>query len=494
MENSLDNFQIYFKIEANPELRIIGFGPECEVYGIDPKEVINKSFLDLVHEDDREAILKTQKAYKEYQVDIFDTFFRIQTPKFGLRKMQAIAQVVRDLKGNSLYYEGYIKDLTLRKSREETNVSTMNYLKNLAVQYQNVVDNVAIVAVTDKKGNIVHVNDLFMEISGYSRDELIGKNHRILKSGLHDKEFYQDLWKTIQDKKVWKGEICNKRKDGTLYWVFTTIAPILGPTGEVDKFLSIRYDITHEKLLHDEEVEKMTQQFMTEKLATVGEVTASIAHEINNPLTIIKAQAEKLLRRNDNLSEDIIKCAESISKTANRIQKIIESIRTLSRNTENDDLEWFPLHEVIEQSVEILKHKMIKNNVSFSQMHIPKNYCIYCYPGEITQVFTNLISNAFDAVAELPERWVDIRFIEYDDEIEVLVIDAGHGIPQEIAQKIMRPFFTTKKFGYGTGLGLSFSKKILKRHNTTLVYDESAKNTTFKIKLKLKKDKYLKAM
>lgn len=139
-------------------------------------------------------------------------------------------------------------------------------------------------AITDKYGTITYANDEFCRISKYSKDELIGKNHRILKSGFHQPEFYEVLWKIISSGKIWKGEIINKAKDGSYYWVKTAIVPILDDNDIPVEYISIRTDITKQKELQEKLIVAYQRNSKIDKLAVVGELTARITHDLKNPL------------------------------------------------------------------------------------------------------------------------------------------------------------------------------------------------------------------
>ena len=139
------------------------------------------------------------------------------------------------------------------------------------------LDQAAIVAVTDQRGVITYVNEKFCEISGYTRDELLGQDHRIINSGYHPKEFIRGLWRTIAQGQVWRGELRNRAKNGSIYWMDTTIVPLLNADGKPRQYLAIRSDITQRKAMEQQLADQAA-------LATLGEFAAVVAHEVRNPL------------------------------------------------------------------------------------------------------------------------------------------------------------------------------------------------------------------
>lgn len=350
------------------------------------------------------------------------------------------------------------------------------------INYKYSLDQAAIISFADVAGNITYANELFCEISQYEMHELIGKNHRILKSDVHDHEFYKDIWQKISSGKIWQGEICNRKKNGTLYWVFSTIIPNKDPSGKINQYISIRFDITNKKQIE----EKMSH---AEKFSVLGELAAGIMHEVNTPLTVLKNRSamlqKKLNQTNVENSEQLQKDIKAISDSIERITKITKGLKNYSRNSENDPLENNDLREIINESITLCQDKIKLNSIilNFSQPEIPIH--ISCRRSEISQIFINMINNSIDAIEKLSEKWIKISIEINADLVIIKFIDSGLGISQEIQDKIMQPFFTTKENGKGTGLGLSISQNILKTHGGKMEYIKNSPNTLFEISLPL---------
>ena len=171
--------------------------------------------------------------------------------------------------------------------------------KDISLQdYQVMLDSFAILAQTDTRGKIVCCNENFCKISSYHKEELLGSDHRIVNSGHHSKEFFKDLWQTIRAGKTWTGEICNKNRYGDIYWVHTYITPLI-KNGKIEAYMSLRFDITEKKLLA-KQIERQNEEkaHFNAHLATLAELSVSIAHEINNPLTVIDTMSGFLKRDN----------------------------------------------------------------------------------------------------------------------------------------------------------------------------------------------------
>jgi PAS domain S-box-containing protein len=357
------------------------------------------------------------------------------------------------------------------------------------------LDCAAIVAVTDGNGTIKYVNDKFCELSGFSKLELVGKNHRIVNSGYHSPAFFKELWETIQSGKIWKGEIRNKNKNGNYYWEDTTIVPFMGKNQKPIQYLSIRHEITELKAAQKTILDQQARLAVASKFSALGEMAANLTHEINNPLGVILGRCEMLLNHLDKDSPDrehINKMVEHIEFTARRIEKIIKSMRSFSVATDGDPFEFKPLIKLIHETIDFVQQRFKDYNIDLHVTEIDPALLIECRSHEISQIILNLLNNAFDAVRRLDTKWVNVEVQNHFDRVEISIVDSGLGIPDEHHEKLFDPFFSTKEKKYGTGLGLSISKGLAEKHNAILEYDFLSKNTRFQLSLPKKQTLKLK--
>jgi C4-dicarboxylate-specific signal transduction histidine kinase len=236
-------------------------------------------------------------------------------------------------------------------------------------------------------------------------------------------------------------------------------------------------------------LEQQQSLIASAKMSTLGEMSAGIAHEINNPLTIIIAKISRLKRKiaTDSLTqEEMLLELSQINETSNRIVKIIKGLKSFSRDGVNDPKEIFSVIDVVQDTLELCNERFRENTIDLRVDFNPlQEIKVEGSSVQISQVVFNLLSNAIDATKFMTDKWVEIKLEMKDSNCVLSITDCGLGIGPEIQQKLMQPFFTTKEKGLGTGLGLSISKVIIEKHNGRFYYDPNLKNTRFVIELPL---------
>ncbi len=406
-------------------------------------------------------------------------------------------------------------------------------LNNLEHQ-KHALDAHAIVSVADLDGNITYVNERFCLISGYSREELLGANHRIVNSGHHSPEFFRELWDTIAAGKVWHGQICNRAKDGSISWVESTLVPLLDLSGKPHHYISIRTEITEQKEasekilrlnasleeqvqeLHsqreelrqsNEELEEKAEQLaLTSKYKS--EFLSNMSHELRTPLNSLLILSQ-LLAENDehNLSEQQIEYAKTIQGAGKDLLALINDILDLSKiesGTVTLDLDDVSFVNVREQVERAFRHVAQSRSLGFGVELAPGlPLSLYTDSQRLQQVMKNLLSNAFKFTekGQVSLRIVPVESgwsVDHDglNRAEVVigfyVTDTGIGLPTT-KQKIIFEAFqqadtgTARRYG-GTGLGLSISREIVRLlgGELRLVESEPGKGSTFVLYLPLR--------
>jgi C4-dicarboxylate-specific signal transduction histidine kinase len=269
----------------------------------------------------------------------------------------------------------------------------------------------------------------------------------------------------------------------------STEGPILDQHGNVIRVVGTVVDITERK-------EMEAQIEASARLSALGMMAGGVAHEINNPLAIIHGSAVDFLRRVKAQGsvplEIALRNGERIVQTANRIAKIIKSMRHLAREGSHDKVRPTLVAKILEETLEVCRERFKDNGVHLLLPNIDPALSVPCREVQIGQVLLNLLQNAFDAVTEQPgERWVRLAAVARDDTVEFSVTDSGPEIPQQLKTKIMEPFFTTKDVGKGTGLGLSLCRRIVEEHGGKLELREESGHPCFSFRLPLSSHKEL---
>ncbi len=258
--------------------------------------------------------------------------------------------------------------------------------------------------------------------------------------------------------------------------------PVLDVRGEPQLILGIIEDISDMKKREAQIRDQQTQLLHASRMSTLGEMSGGVAHEINNPLTVIMGFTRKieLALASDQLdSEDIKRSTEKITAMTERIAKIVRGLKTFAREASQDPFAPVSIRAIIEDSLDLCKERLVNTGIELRIEDIPHGLTADCRSIQISQVLVNLLNNAHDAIEDKPVKWIEVSARESSDSVEISVTDSGGGISPEIAAKILQPFFTTKGVGVGTGLGLSISKGIMESHHGRLFYDAASKYTRF---------------
>ena len=344
--------------------------------------------------------------------------------------------------------------------------------------------------VVDRYGRIVSANQRVYGLFGYTSTEITGHPIESLVPSLkmpqsgEDNSIRLPIITPPGDLK----ELFGQRKDGSGFPVEVALSP-LQPGGESQMLAAVR-DITERKRLEEDLEATRLQAIAAARLSALGMMAGGIAHEINNPVGIIHAMASDLKERveEDGLvpPEVVAQKSAVIRQTAERIAKIVKSLRQISREGTADPLRSTPLTKILAETLEICRAKFKANGVELILPQAIPEVSVLCREVQISQALLNLLQNGFDAALEQEgERWVRLEVQSSNDSVALSVIDSGPGIPLELHSRVGEPFFTTKPLGKGTGLGLSLSKTIAQEHGGDIVYGEDCGHTRFSLVLPL---------
>jgi len=398
-------------------------------------------------------------------------------------------------------------------------------------QYIEAIEKNNIVSKTDINGIITFANDEFCKISKYSKEELIGKNHNIVRHPDVPKEAFKKLWDTILAKKTYKATVKNMAKDGTTFYVNTTVIPILDENDNIIEFVAIRYDVTDavftakelekkEKELESlnatleerikkqtlkleelnknleikiqKEVEKNREKdrimFQQARFAAMGEMMANIAHQWRQPLSELGILLFKLKDASlKNSIEEFEKDYNDCKVVINRMSKTIDDFRDFFKPTrEKSD---FYIEDSIEEAIFIIKETLKSHNIkiNFNNKH---SIIVNGYPNEILQVILNILNNAKDALISKGKnhKKIDIQISSSNNQVKIFICDNGGGINENILEKVFDPYFTTKHSKQGTGIGLYMSKKIIEQNGGSIEVSNKKDGACFMIKLPKKQE------
>jgi PAS domain S-box-containing protein len=423
---------------------------------------------DRLHPEDRDRVLRDMRSLVQNPSSHFQTEYRMRHKDHTYRWFLSRAEIRENAEGQLTLLTGCNIDITDRKQGEER----MQLLTHALEASANGV------AITDFQGTIQWVNPAFTVLTGYSREEAVGQNPRVLKSGRHDQNFYAHLWSTIKNGSVWHGEIINRRKNGSFYEEEMTISPVINPQGTVTHFVAVKQDITERK-----KMEAKTDEL--ERLSTMSQLTDGIAHEMKNPLFILTGRLQLLKEKLDHreygaLPDDL----QKIESAAERMTHIAERFSRLAQHSDFSP-EPTAAQAVLKRVLESLADDLAKNRIAVTTALAPDLPTIQVDPQKLQTAFTNLIRNATQAMTAAHGKGnLTVTAARQDGWIEIRIQDDGPGIAPEHRARLFEPFFTTKPAGQGVGMGLwAVRATAMALRGTVACETELGKGATFIMRL-----------
>jgi PAS domain S-box-containing protein len=371
----------------------------------------------------------------------------------------------------------FVKDVSAQKRAE----------RDIRKLFQAIEQSPASVVITDVEGRIEYVNPKFVESTGYTYAEVVGKNPRVLKSGETDPEEYSQLWQTISSGNVWRGEFHNRRKNGNLFWELASIAPVRDGSGKITHYVAVKEDITERK-----ETEERLRH--AQKMEVIGQFTGGIAHDFNNLLAIILGNLQLLeesVAPDSEARELIADAIWSAERGAELTHRLLAFARRQQLNPRVTDL-----NHVVSEMTELMR-RTLGATIQVRDVRAPGLWKTMIDRSQLENALLNLVVNARDAMPDggvltiatenaiLEEGDVtDVQNFSPGEYAMLAVGDTGTGMPPEVLDRIFEPFFTTKKFGEGSGLGLSMIYGFVRQSGGYVTVDsEVGRGTTVKLYL-----------
>ena len=440
----------------------------------DRGEVMGKWFGDLLA-GDGPALFRDRFARFKELGEVHGSEFELKRKDGNTITVSFDGRIGRDDKGEFLQTHCVFTNITERIKAEAERM-------RLASAIEQAVE---VVVITDLAGNIRYVNPAFEKVTGYTREEAIGQNPRILKSGEHDATFYRQLWNTIQRGDIWSGRLVNKRKDGRFYYEEATISPVKDASGKITDFVAVKRDIT-------EHLELSNQLFQAQKMEAIGTLAGGVAHDFNNLLQVVLGYSELMLSE-ENLPAQYKEDLGRMNQAARNGADLVQRLLTFSRKTRIKPLP-LNLNRRIEQLQKMLS-RTISRMITIELALADDLAAINADPTQVDQILMNLAVNSADAMPEGGKLTIETKNVALDRHyakthlgadpgryVLLSVSDTGHGIDKETLKHIFEPFFTTKGPGEGTGLGLAMVYGIVRQHGGHIVcYSEPSEGTVFRI-------------
>jgi len=429
-----------------------------------------ETFKQSLHPDDVQQVIDQLTKFKCEKNSTFENSFRMIT-KTGEIQWCVDRGIVtsRNELGQPLKMIGLNVNITPLINIEETIVESEKQLKAMIRSLPTPV------AMFDKNLNyLAYSAKWFEEWTPYTD----------LKQDLSVRNLLQTKWfpkmeKVLQGESLGEDEELIEIVNGQKLWIRWAMKPWTDARGDIGGIIFMAENITHTK-------ETQIHLAQNSKLSALGEMAGGIAHEINNPLSIIKGYVDLINRhytRQTLNANNLEQYLNKIDQTISRISKIVTGMKRFSRESSKDEKVRYPLNKIIEETLDICQEKMNNFGTKIEIDNKSLDLDVFCRPVEISQVLLNLINNSFYAISSTNQPWIKLKIFEDSKVVRIKVTDSGKSLSEDIRKKLFQPFFTTKEVGVGTGLGLSISRGIIEEHGGKLYYDDKESNTTFVIEL-----------
>jgi PAS domain S-box-containing protein len=460
----------FFALIINSDGKIVEINSSFESTFFD-KKLLNKNIWEYPCWPQNEK-LWLENIIKDYSENI-----KVQRELniFGLDgKQKVLEMVISSFEiDEQIEYVMIALDITLKKQREKE-------LKNAHIVFSNAHDGIV---VTDENINIVNVNKAFEENTGYSLEEVLGKNPKILKSGIQDDDFYKNMWTQLNDIGYWEGEITNKNKDEGFYIERIKINAVYNEEHKLTNYIAVFSDITlqkeQEKLLH----EKEKLLFQQSKLSAMGEMIGNIAHQWRQPLSVISSSTSAIkLYEQEGIytKKEIIEFIDVILNSTKYLSNTIDDFRNFYK--EDSEKIDFDVKLAINNSLNLIKTELVKQNINIVFVN-EESFNICGTRNQFLQVMINILINAKDAFLDkdIINKAIFIDFYQDSQNNIIEIYDNAGGIDEDVIEHIFEPYFTTKHKSLGTGIGLYMSEEIITKQLKGQIF-VSNKHFTYKYK------------
>ena len=358
-----------------------------------------------------------------------------------------------------------------------------NKLSSKMQKMMDTLSKYVIYSKTDLKGRITEVSEAFCKISEYKKEELLNKPHNLIRHPSMSPEVFEGLWETIQKDEIWQGEVENKTKNGSSYWVDVIISPEYDDKGNKTGYVAVRHDITANKKIAFQTIQLMN----SEKMASLGEMIGNIAHQWRQPLSVITTASSGIrVKKEYNMLEDefLINSLTEIENNSQYLSRTIDTFRNFV--IDKRELETINLIDTLNNAIDMVEASLTNNHIKLEKNTNNIDFIKYkLIVAEFIHVIINIINNAKDAVLEknIQKPQIIINLNKSSEGIIITVADNAGGIPDNVINKIFDPYFTTKHKAQGTGLGLHMSYRIIENLEGRLSVENIDDGAKFTIEL-----------